>query len=73
MQIKNGLDDCACCSSNGSDTHRRFVKREFEQWERISFPPEVGHILFILEGEIKIEDAEDTYVRGINQMILFGY
>ena len=32
MQIKNGLDDCACCSSNGSDTHRRFVKREFEQW-----------------------------------------
>ncbi len=73
MQIKNGIDDCACCSSNGSDTHRRFVKREFEQWERISFPPEVGHILFILEGEIKIEDAEDTYVRGINQMILFGY
>ena len=44
MQIKNGLDDCACCSSNGSDTHRRFVKREFGQWERISFSPEAGHI-----------------------------
>lgn len=73
MQIKNGLDDCACCSSNGSDTHRRFVKREFGQWERISFSPEAGHILFILEGEIKIEDAKDTYVRGINQMILLGY
>lgn len=42
MQIKNGLDDCACCSSNGSDTHRRFVKREFGQWERISFSPEAS-------------------------------
>ena len=73
MQIKNGLDDCACCGSNGSDTHRRFVKREFEQWNRISFLPEAGHILFILEGEIKIEDTKDTYVRGINQMILLGY
>ena len=38
-----------------------------------SFSPEAGHILFILEGEIKIEDAKDTYVRGINQMILLGY
>ena len=73
MQIKNGLDDCACCSSNGSDTHRRFVKREFEQWERISFPPEAGYILFILEGEIKIENTKEVNVCGINRMILLGY
>lgn len=54
-------------------THRRFVKRQFEQGDRISLSPEAGHILFILEGEIKIEDIEDTYLCGINRMVLLGY
>lgn len=73
MQIKNGIDDCKCCSSNGSNINRRFVKRQFKQWETLSFSTEAGHVLFILEGEIKIENIKDSYVRGVNQMVLLGY
>lgn len=73
MQINNGLDDCKYCSSNGSNTHRRFEKYIYQQWEKIKFPSESGHILFILEGEIRVGDSQDTYICGVNQMVLIGY
>lgn len=73
MQIKNSLDECKSCSSNGLNTNRQFVKQQFEQGDKISFSPEAGHILFILEGEIKIEDAKETHICGTNRMVLLGY
>ncbi|MCD7943085.1 MAG: helix-turn-helix transcriptional regulator [Bacteroides intestinalis] len=73
MKIKNALDDCACCSSNGSNIHRRFVKREFKQEDKILLSPDAGHILFILEGEVQVGDTKKTHVCAVNQMVLIGY
>ena len=55
--VKKGLDDCKFCSSNGKSTLRRFEKYKFEQGTTISLSPKAGHLLFILEGEIKVEDV----------------
>ena len=73
MLIKKDIDDCKGCGSNDSNVPRRFTKLQFAQWNKISFPLESGHILFILEGDIKIEDENDTHICGANQMILLGY
>lgn len=73
MQVKNDFDDCNYCSSNDSNTYRRFYKHQFEQQEEISLPPERGYILFILEGQIKLKDTKDIHLCKTNQMILLGY
>ena len=71
--VKKGLDDCKFCSSNGKSTQRRFEKHRFAQGSTISLSPKAGHLLFILEGEIKVEDEESSYTCGVNQMVLIGY
>ena len=73
MLAEKGLDDCKFCSSNGSNTQCRFEKYRFDKDSMISLSPETGHLLFILEGKIKVEDAEDVYTCGVSQMVLLGY
>lgn len=64
---------CKSCSANGTNAQHRFSKRDFYQWEELSFPPEAGHILFITKGEIKVTDAEGVHVCGTNEMVLLGF
>lgn len=71
--VKKGFDDCMNCSSNGMRTQRRFEIYRFEQDSTISLSSKPGHLLLILEGEIKIESEESIYTCGANNMALIGY
>ena len=71
---QNQIDCSSCknCVADGSDNRRHFFLRPFGSRETLRFSPQIGHLLFVLEGDIQITETENTHMCGENRMALLA-
>lgn len=64
---------CENCRSDCRDDRRRFWSRTFEPGMLIHVATGPGHLLFIVDGEIEVADAEGVYACKKDEMVLLAY